>query len=78
MKRVAVIFIGTGDYINFFHNYYEKCEEYFLPNTEKTYFCFTDAEFGGDIPSNIKVVPIEHKSVKYYLRKIPYSSFGER
>jgi len=62
MKRVAVIFIGTGAYINFFHNYYEKCEEYFLPNTEKTYFCFTDAEFGGDIPSNIKVVPIEHKS----------------
>jgi len=59
---VAIIFIGTGKYINFFHNYYEKCEKYFLPNTKKTYFCFTDAEFGGDIPNNIKVVPIEHKS----------------
>jgi len=61
-SKVAIIFIGTGDYINFFHNYYDNCEEYFLPNTDKTYFCFTDADFGGDVPSNIKVVPIEHKS----------------
>jgi alpha-N-acetylglucosamine transferase len=59
---VAVIFIGTGTYVNFFANYYEECEKYFLPNCKKDYFCFTDAEFVGEIPSNIKVISTKHKS----------------
>ena len=42
--KLAVVFIGTGDYINFLPSYYEACEEYLVPNTEKTYFVFTDGD----------------------------------
>lgn len=55
-KSIAIIFIGTGKYADFFPKYYENCEKYFLLNSKKTYFCFTDAEFGGEIPKNIKIV----------------------
>jgi hypothetical protein len=56
MKNIAIIFIGTGKYADFFPKYYENCEKYFLTNSEKTYFCFTDADFGGEIPNNIKII----------------------
>ena len=59
--NIAILFIGTGKYINFFDNYYQNCEKYFLPSINKTYFCFTDAEFEGDVPENIKVVSKEHE-----------------
>jgi hypothetical protein len=59
--NIGIIFIGTGNYINYFSNYYDNCEKYFLPNTDKTYFCFTDADFEGEVPSNIKVIPTEHE-----------------
>ena len=57
--NIGIFFIGTGNYINFFENYYDNCEKYLLPNLNKTYFCFTDAEFDGDVPDNIKVIPTE-------------------
>jgi len=60
--KVGILFIGTGNYINYFSDYYDNCEKYFLPNSNKTYFCFTDADFEGEVPSNIKVVYTEHES----------------
>ena len=40
--KLAVIFIDTGKYLDFLPAYYEACEEFLVPNTEKTYFVFTD------------------------------------
>lgn len=60
--NVGILFIGTGNYINFFSDYYEKCEELLFPNSDKTYFCFTDAEFGGDVPENIRIIPTVHET----------------
>ena len=57
--KLAVIFIGTGDYINFLPSYYEACEEFLVPNTEKTYFVFTDGDI-GDPPENVKLYEQEH------------------
>lgn len=62
VMNIGILFIGTGKYIKFFEKYYENCEKYFLPNLNKTYFCFTDAEFEGDVPENIKVIPTEHET----------------
>ena len=62
MKNIAIIFIGTGNYVKYFQNYYENCEKYFLPNSKKTYFCFTDADFQGEIPENINVIYTEQES----------------
>jgi len=60
--NIGILFIGTGNYINYFSNYYDNCEKYFLPNSNKTYFCFTNADFEGEVPSNIKVVYTQHES----------------
>lgn len=57
--KVAIIFIGTSKYINFLPLYYEKCEENFLINTNKTYFVFTDGEV-SDPPENVLIYQQEH------------------
>ena len=36
--KLAIIFIGTGNYINFLPTYYEACEDLLVPNT-KNLFC---------------------------------------
>lgn len=57
--KVAIIFIGTGKYLNFLPNYWSKIEENFLPETEKHFFVFTDGEL-DDVPENISVYKQEH------------------
>ena len=57
--KVAITFIGTNKYLDFLPKYYENIEKYFLPNTEKTIFAFTDGEL-NDIPDNLKVYHQEH------------------
>ena len=56
-KKIAISFIGTGNYINFFPKYYETINEYFIPECEKHFFVFTDGELDGEIPNNITLVP---------------------
>lgn len=56
--NVAIVFIGTGSYLNFLPKYYENIHEYFLPNSKKTFFVFTDGE--GDFPDDVKVYRQEH------------------
>jgi hypothetical protein len=55
-KKIAISFIGTGNYINFFPKYYETLMEYFVPECEKQFFVFTDGSLGKDIPNNIHVI----------------------
>ncbi|MGD8414287.1 MAG: PqqD family peptide modification chaperone, partial [Candidatus Latescibacterota bacterium] len=40
--RLAIIFIGTGRYIDYFEKYYETCKQLLLPGTPKTFFALTD------------------------------------
>ena len=59
---VAIIFIGTNKYLNFFPGYYESCEKYLFPELRKQYFIFTDGEIVGDaLPDHITVLKIPHK-----------------
>jgi hypothetical protein len=44
MNKVAILYICTGKYIAFWHDFYVTAERYLLPNCEKTYFVFTDSE----------------------------------
>ena len=41
-RKIAIIFIGTGKYIDYFQRYYDSCQALFLRNTSKTFFVFTD------------------------------------
>jgi len=61
-KKIAINFIGTGNYLKFFPRYYETFMEYFAPECDKDFFVFTDGELGDDIPGNIKIVPVREES----------------
>ena len=65
--KVAIIFIGTGRYINFLPLYYENIHKYFLPKSEKTILAFTDGT--GDFPDDIKVYHQEHLEWPYITLK---------
>lgn len=58
---VAIIFIGTNQYLNFFPKYYEACEDLLFPDTKKQYFVFTDGDLEGELPENITDIKISHK-----------------
>jgi len=57
--KIAVIFIGTGQYLNFLPSWYESCEKNLVPNVEKKYFVFTDGEM-DDAPNNVCTFQQEH------------------
>lgn len=42
-KTIGILYICTGKYVIFWRDFYLSMEKYFLPNTEKKYFVFTDS-----------------------------------
>ncbi len=62
--KVAIVFIGTNNYINFLPKYYENIEKYFLPNAQKTFLVFTDGKL-EDPPENIISYYQEHLEWPY-------------
>ncbi len=64
MMKVAIVFIGTNNYINFLPKYYENIEKYFLPNAQKTFLVFTDGKL-EDPPENIISYYQEHLEWPY-------------
>ena len=44
MSKLAILYVCTGKYTVFWREFYDSCEAYFLPNCEKHYFVFTDAD----------------------------------
>lgn len=62
--KVAISFIGTGDYLNFLPKWYEYLNKNFLPGVEKKIMVFTDGELEGT-PEDISTYFIEHKEWPY-------------
>lgn len=54
--RIAINFIGTGNYLKFFPKYYETFTEYFAPNHTKDFFVLTDGSLGNNLPDDVKVI----------------------
>jgi len=42
-KKVAILYICTGNYTIFWENFYASFSQFFLPGYEKQYFIFTDS-----------------------------------
>jgi hypothetical protein len=59
--KVSVVFIGTGNYLNFLPEWYNSCEEYLFPGVSKQYLIFTDGEI-DDLPDNMTLCSQEHLS----------------
>jgi hypothetical protein len=55
MVKVAILYICTGKYDVFWKDFFESYEQYFLPNSQKEYFVFTDSEtlYSEDICNRI-------------------------
>lgn len=45
MNKVAILYICTGKYDIFWEDFYKTSEKYFLNNSKKQYFVFTDVEY---------------------------------
>lgn len=63
-RSIGILYICTGPYKLFWKDFYESFEKYFLPETEKRYFVFTDSRkeeiYGFENESKIKIVHIEN------------------
>lgn len=61
-SRIAIIFIGTKKYVDFFEDYYESIFENFIPNVHKDIFVFTDQPDHETFnKSNVIIQEIEHE-----------------
>lgn len=62
--KFAISFIGTGKYLDYLPNWYEKIIQNFLPGIEKHIFIFTDGEIDSP-PENTSIYFLEHKEWPY-------------
>ena len=44
MKTLAVLYICTGAYVAFWRDFYPNFKANFLPDCDRTFFVFTDAD----------------------------------
>ena len=65
MKKVSIIFIGTGRYLEFLPKYYEQAEANLFPDRPKHYYVFTDGDLGNELPDNVTVYEQEHLQWPY-------------
>jgi len=65
MKKVAIIFIGTGRYLEFLPKYYEQAEANLFPDRPKHYYVFTDGDLGNELADNVTVYEQEHLQWPY-------------
>ena len=63
-SKVAIIFIGTNKYIDFFPKFYLTIRKYFLSNTPKDFFVFTDMvdDYFLKDKGDIKIVAVKHQN----------------
>lgn len=63
VSKIAILFIGTNRYIEFFPDFYETVKKYFLTKTPKDFFVFTDM-VDYDFLKNKKdvvIIKVEHQ-----------------
>ena len=56
MNKIAVLYICTGKYNQFFDGFYKSAMKYFMTNHEKTFFVWTDDDHIADGLPNVRVI----------------------
>jgi len=56
----SIIFIGTGNYINFLPNYYASMKSHFLRGEDNRFHVFTDNVEYANWPNDMQVYKIDH------------------
>ena len=58
---IGILYLCTGRYVKFWKDFFISSEQYFLPNEEKIYFVFTDAnEIFAEKNFNVKKIYQKH------------------
>lgn len=55
--KIAILYICTGRYNSFFSGFYESCKKYFLQDSEKTFFVWTDDTNLADNLDDVIIFP---------------------
>ena len=77
MKKVGILYICTGEYSNFWDNFYQSCEKHFASECERHYFIFTDNTKFLDLKIN-RVHPIFQEQMKWpYPTLFRYKIFNQ-
>lgn len=59
--KVGILYICTGPYKNFWKSFYDSMDKNLMPETEKTFFVFSDAELYNEDSDNVEKIHIENK-----------------
>ncbi|GEM_PF-6695021 len=71
-KSIAILFVGTGIYFNYFEDFYNNIKKNFLPEIPKKFFIFTDKEFKlGKDTERVKIPDEKLYALLKYLKDIP-------
>lgn len=54
--KVAILYICTGKYNQFFSGFYESAKKYFLVDAEKTFFVWTDDDSLGKGKTDVEII----------------------
>lgn len=54
MNNIGILYVGIGEYIRFWNDFYTSCEDKFCASSKKHYFIVTDSK--KSFPSNVSVV----------------------
>lgn len=54
--KVAILYIAIGQYSVFFDSFYRSCEKYFMPDSMKDYFVFSDNNNKAFERENVKFI----------------------
>ena len=54
--KIAILYICTGRYNQFFTDFYKSSESFFLLGTSKTYFVWTDDEKLASNYDNVRII----------------------
>lgn len=60
-EKIAIIFIGTKDFVKFVPRYYLSFKKFFLPKTKKYFFIFTDRTDYPFLQNKKDIIPVKIK-----------------
>lgn len=43
-RKIAILYVCTGEYVIFWKDFFTSCEKYFIPEMRKEYYVFTDSD----------------------------------
>jgi hypothetical protein len=71
-RSIAILFVGTGIYFNYFEKFYKNMKNNFLPEIPKKFFVFTDKDFKErEDVERVKIPDEKIYAILQYIKDIP-------